>query len=394
MSIRRRMTRVHLTGLSISASIAVALALSGAALPGNATGDEPEPLGVTEAELIDAQMFAELKGISLDEAKLQLSNDHAAGPIVDAARRIAGDRFAGAWIDRAPWTLTIAVTGSEKFKGLEQLTVSASIPVNIDYGAVSSELELVAEAERLAKWAVSTGGIDGVGVSPRTGALMIDTNSSAPAGIASKVPTAFPVIVSVSAEPAKSEYRGGVALTSCTAGFTVKSTSTTQRGIVTAGHCGNTQAYALTPTGTPTYSTTYGGQLWGSTYDLQYHRVTSHTSTGVFYGPSATTPTTRVGSGTAVLDQFLCHRGKVTGYSCGEVVSTSFAPTWANACNTSTCSAVFVKVQHPALQGLPGDSGGPWFYGAAAYGIHMGGSVGWKVYSPIGKISSLGLALL
>ena len=173
------------------------------------------------------------------------------------------------------------------------------------------------------------------------------------------------------------------------------SASASSRGFATAGHCSNAQNWSAGSTGSAVNTSTYVAQAWTPTADLQFHRINSpHSTSNTFFGSSASSATIRSGSGSAFVGQLLCHRGKITGYSCGEVVSTAFAPTWDQACQAQACQAVFVKVQHSALQGQGGDSGGPWFNGAAAYGIHKGGGIGWKAYTPVSRLSALGLTLM
>lgn len=59
--------------------------------------------------------------------------------------------------------------------------------------------------------------------------------------------------------------------------------------------------------------------------------------------------------------EVLCHFGRDTGASCDEVrVLTS--------CRDDYCNLVDMDVRKAG----EGDSGGPWYYGSTAYGIHSG----------------------
>lgn len=178
--------------------------------------------------------------------------------------------------------------------------------------------------------------------------------------------TEYPFRIEVVEGLVGSANRGGVRMTSCTAGFSVRIPSG-NTGLLTAGHCGNTQSYSTAPAGSISYSSTYVAGLNSPSADLQWHRLTSHTPVNQFYGSSATTATTRVGTGTAYVGQLLCHRGKTTGYSCGGVTSVTHAPpsSW-NVCGGSACSANWVRVSGVDLANLGGDSGGPWFSGGYA----------------------------
>lgn len=68
---------------------------------------------------------------------------------------------------------------------------------------------------------------------------------------------------------------GGLALTTCTSGFSVKNASGT-KGITTAGHCSNTQAY--NGTNLPFQSGTTGG-----VYDIQWHTAPGFTARNLVF---------------------------------------------------------------------------------------------------------------
>jgi hypothetical protein len=62
----------------------------------------------------------------------------------------------------------------------------------------------------------------------------------------------------------------------------------------------------------------------------------------------------------------VCHSGYT--HSCGYVTNRYYQPYWI-AVNPN----FFVQVESPTLVEQGGDSGGPWYYGNSAYGIHAGG---------------------
>jgi hypothetical protein len=105
--------------------------------------------------------------------------------------------------------------------------------------------------------------------------------------------------------------------------------------------------------------------------------VEVHTSPAVergqFYADSTTTARVLTGrrllSSTAAGDE-VCHRGATTGYSCGMVAQTNYAPMYAGACGSVACSAVYVKVNGgTATKCYGGDSGGPVFASQTAFGL-------------------------
>jgi streptogrisin C len=222
------------------------------------------------------------------------------------------------------------------------------------------------------------------------------TTQSSSATARTRAPAGLSVRVERSSGQASNQNRGGLPVTSCTTGFTVQGSSAT--GFVTAGHCPNTLSYAVAPTEQSLpYSAPFIAEIKSNLADLQWNTTPAHTDYAAFWGSSPRVATARTGIGVAYVGQGLCHRGSVSGYTCGYVTSTTFAPAWANACSTP-CTASFVRVEGSALASLGGDSGGPWFAGGAAYGIHMGGSHGeiaaWSVYTPVSRLSTLNISLL
>lgn len=183
-------------------------------------------------------------------------------------------------------------------------------------------------------------------------------------------------------------------------GFTVKNSSGT-RGFLTAGHCGNTQTYY--ESATISYSSNYQTEIRDADQDVQWHTTPTHSVYAQFYAYSdlRTVTDTEPRSAQAVGD-YVCHRGKATGYSCGNIESTNYQPTWTNACPGTTCSSVWIKVSGSSLECYPGDSGGPWFNAYTAYGIYKGQSstgttaadCNWAVYMAINYVSGLGVSVL
>jgi hypothetical protein len=76
--------------------------------------------------------------------------------------------------------------------------------------------------------------------------------------------------------------------------------------------------------------------------------------------------------GNTSIGDVACHVGVGSGgglpaQSCGWVTYDNVSPSWV------TNSLEFIQVESPSLKQWPGDSGGPWFYGNTAFGIHSGG---------------------
>lgn len=353
-----------------------------------------------QALQIDAQRYAAALSIPVDEAasRLQAQIDVAAS--MDDVVDLAGDRFAGWWFTHKP-DLGIAfhLTAGTVRRDVEQALAEVAPTAAATYVATLSERELTAAAGAVADELAGTPGVDGVTPDVTTATIVVALNDDAPATTeltAAARTTAVPVRFERAGGEATLDAYGGTRLSNaCTSGFTVKN-SVNVTGFLTAGHCGNSTSYALTPTGSASYSATYMSSYHNRYSDMQWHRG-STTAVGQFYGSSATTRTTRSGSGTPGINQFICHRGLTTGYTCGFVDTITFRPTNTTVCGGVTCDPVFVKVSGPALHASGGDSGGPWFSGGTAYGIHSGSqstTTGYAWFTRITWTPSMGLTLL
>lgn len=191
----------------------------------------------------------------------------------------------------------------------------------------------------------------------------------------------------------------------CTGAFTVYQALTSRYGSLTAGHCNaSSGAYNYSaPTGTPTHTINKVSLLDTANTDIgwAYISTSSSDATSRFYDGFGYV--TRMGvvtkAGTNVGD-ILCHYGMASGVqSCGSVASTAYNPGSICAGGASACNAVFVRVDITGNNKcLAADSGGPWFVGNAAAGIHKAGSNSGTdsvcVYTTIDDISGMGVSLL
>jgi streptogrisin C len=135
----------------------------------------------------------------------------------------------------------------------------------------------------------------------------------------------------------------------------MRTSDTSQRGITTAAHCSNSQKFNGRSV------LTFISQHAGSQGDAQWHRSSEYVSTRFYYKPGATRNVERVA--TPALGQRICRYGKTTGAHCDDVYKK-------NQCRDVYCGLMATHRRH--AEG--GDSGGPWYYGPTAYGIHHG----WK----------------
>ena len=162
-------------------------------------------------------------------------------------------------------------------------------------------------------------------------------------------------------EENSSYHYGGEVISGCTSGFAVVDSSGT-RGMATAAHCTD-------------FPTDDGQTLSlreahkGSYGDVQWHTGTQTVYDDFYQGNSSQTETNSADvSGTAnpVKKQNLCRNGKTTHQKCDKVRKLS-------VCKGSVCK--LVSMENHNSKG--GDSGGPYYVGGTAYGIHQGYHTEW-----------------
>ena len=147
----------------------------------------------------------------------------------------------------------------------------------------------------------------------------------------------------------------------CTGGFIAKTVGGT-RGIATAGHCPNSFSYTYCGTCTE-WSTSYLYGHEGTWGDFQFSTVSDAELDDFYFDFGLIRDVAAVSN--PVQNQNICRFGHTTGAHCSHVY------------NLSVCSTVggvtwckLVRMDNQTSQG--GDSGGPWYWGTTAYGIHHG----------------------
>ena len=160
----------------------------------------------------------------------------------------------------------------------------------------------------------------------------------------------------------EADIHGGLALSTCTSGFSVEDGEGTS-GITTAGHCGESQAYDGT-------DLDFEEEKEETNYDIQWHTAPGFTVTNeIQWWETGSTReiTDTVGRSSQSVGDYVCKYGKTSYYTCGYISDTSFWP--------SGLSATFIRVDNTGGYddlSSGGDSGGPWFLSGDAYGTHVG----------------------
>ena len=93
-----------------------------------------------------------------------------------------------------------------------------------------------------------------------------------------------------------------------------------------------------------------------------------------FTSPNLSRPVDGTILRTQMVGQWVCHFGRKTGQSCGVIDTIRYRPP-PNFCNNTTCSDRWPAIiSDPNIACYGGDSGGPYWSGNIAYGMHTGGS--------------------
>ena len=178
-------------------------------------------------------------------------------------------------------------------------------------------------------------------------------------------------------------FHGGQSISTCTLGFSVRNSSGT-RGVTTAAHCSNSQAWNGR-------SLQFRSERYRDNYDIQWHTSSGDTVSNRFESGRGTRRCTATRSRSRQsVGNYVCKNGKTTGYRCGYIQSKSFAPSYVPSVNSTF---IYVDGRSTNLS-EGGDSGGPWFNGGTAFGTHSGGAGNDSVYMPINYVSGIGVSVL
>lgn len=369
----------------------------------------------TPAEALqqDARYYAAQFNVGMDEAVRRIRAQEQVGDVVARLREVNEGRFAGLWIEHQPeFRLVVRLAGdAPPPPDFRAAATGSPIPVVFVTGATATKSQVLAKIQAsLPRFKAALPGLMATDMDVKTGDIVLLVYATGAAAEAARAKGAelsdqvdHPVRIEILDAPEQLAHtRGGANLSSCTSGFVVQNSAGTT-GVLTAAHCGDSQTYYEFGTGT-SYAMTYVAGRLDADHDIQWH-TTTHGEYPEFYADLTTSARILTGrryrSSTAV-GNTVCHRGKTTGYSCGQVASTTHQPTYSGACGTQTCNAVYIRVSGSELACYSGDSGGPWFNGQTAFGIMKSasfsgtakGQCNYGVYMSTDYVSGLGVTLL
>ncbi|MGW4426478.1 S1 family peptidase [Streptosporangium sp. NPDC004631] len=384
---------------TMTAGLALTLALAAPAVAQAATGGEPTPSAFATAKaqaaatgkpapaLIDA-MKRDLK-ITGEQATARLINEAAAAKVEPLLRRQLGDGWGGGWVTGPTSDFVVATSDSKKITTIAKAGVEAKLVKHslASLEAVRAKLDAVTGAPK---------GVPSWYVDVKNNTVVVQAGEPAAAEAFLKASGADRSLIRVEASTEHPrplyDVRGGDAYyianrSRCSVGFSV--TRGYEGGFASAGHCGNP--------GDPTSGSNgvAQGTFQGSSFpgnDYSWVAVDSNwTPTGVVNGYSnGIVPVD--GSADTPVGSSICRAGSTTGWHCGTLQARNTSVTYPEGTITG--------LGRTTVCAEPGDSGGSYISGSQAQGVTSGGSGdctygGTTYFQPINEILQVyGLTLV
>ncbi|UGY94396.1 S1 family peptidase [Streptomyces gobiensis] len=375
-----------------AAGVAIA-ALGITTLPATAGAQEASQAKEATVQLSAGMLQAMERDLGLTpaEAQTRVVNEERAGVLEPALRKDLGGQYGGAWVTGKTAKLVVATTGSlnhSQAAAIERAGATAKV-VDHSLNALDSALAKLDRAaakktpDATAVWYVDV----------KSNSVVVESAKPAQAKkfIATSGADAGKVRIVKSAEQPKPFYDlvGGQAYyinnsARCSIGFAV--TRGSERGFVSAGHCGRVGA------STTGYNRVGQGTFRGSQFP---GRDMAYVATNANWTPTSRVQGSRqrvAGSTQAPVGSSVCRSGSTTGWRCGTIQQHNTSVTYPQGTirgvtRTSACAE-------------PGDSGGSFITGSQAQGVTSGGSGncrsdGTTFYQPVNPIlSAYGLSLV
>jgi hypothetical protein len=343
----------------------------------------------------DAQMLSESMGISVAEAQQRFAGQDEFSLAVATIEESAPAQYsAGVWGPTPEYRGTVFFDGDPSPDVMAVLE-ALPFPVLVDTEAEVTADELESELEDAFEHLADDDGISQVSgwVNHAEGTIELEysaaesqTGTDLPSSVSERITrvrtksnaVGIPVSIRRAADAGASAeiVRGGMTMGGCTSGFTVFRNST--RGVLTAGHCNNTSTY-VSGSSTATRIVSEHRGMYG---DFQWHSTPDTTSNYIRVNSSGATRAI-LRQRVAAVGTSVCNYGRTrTSSSCTTVSSTSVCATDGDfrLCRMVRTNGSFTN---------PGDSGGPWYSGNTAYGIHFGKVSGKSTYSRIGNAEAI-----
>ncbi|MEV6034628.1 S1 family peptidase [Nonomuraea sp. NPDC052116] len=347
--------------------------------------------GIPYAELIDLQRLAKGKGITFAEAIERYSWTPAVNAVAQQLKQRFPNDLAGLAITNEGRGVRIGFKGAVPD---DAVALARSLPVEVnlfsDRGFTELELQatLDAAAARLrgrsdiamwvGKYNAETGQVS-FALKPRPETMRSDSDSLR-ASIASEIGKPsnpnIDVALKIDTGPGirkEDKYlRGGGLLNAsflCTNGFNIQNVSTGATASATARHCADKVTY-YTYKNHPSYdteTTTISRFFRATDYDIARYESGDMTRTRTFYY-DWNLPRYADDVGTSpVIGQPVCKFGRTSGATCDDITDVNVTVDYGDG------KTYRGNIETDDMSD-GGDSGGPWYYGNRAWGIHSGGT--------------------
>ena len=338
-----------------------------------------------EARAEDAAAYTELFGVTQQEAVSRIGQQIRLDDAISDIKQTYGDLYAGAVVhnEAEPFYITLKFTEAPG-QGVRDIIARYDINASVQGGSPSSERQLVSDLDALTdamldrfpgyefvisadteSYIIAVHDRDGL-TQERRSAALDDARRIAAPGMSVELLFESDSITGTE----ESLVRGGAWLYSknydenvCTSGFTVFDNG--RYGVSTAGHCDNNLAY--NPPRRLRFDIDFLGQHEGRWGDFQWHVTRGHGDTDTFYVRDTGLRTVK-----GVKEHFpkqgtVCKYCRTTGYGC-ETVLRPWPVIRDDLHEITYRRQVLMKKVITDI----GDSGGPWFLGGQAAGIHHG----------------------
>ncbi|MBB6351405.1 hypothetical protein ACWGH8_31830 [Nonomuraea muscovyensis] len=338
------------------------------------------------AEIEDLRRIAAAEGIGLAEAIDRVAwQDEFEKVAAELAAAFPAEFSGAVKNDDSAW---FGFKGDVPAKAVE---LARTLPVRVDLAAGRgySEAELAAAGTGAHEAVIGNDTVADASTSydVRTGAVQVEAQlrgqvadrAAAAADLVPRQALAAGVRVEIAlvdraAEPEDKYIRGGGTLGTCTSGFNLKYITSNTKRHGTAGHCGQSTATRTYANHSGDGGSTSVSRVWahvGDWGDLAYYTVGSKSPTRTFYYDWNKKRYADSRSGMPSVGTRICHFGKATGASCAKVARR----------DVSSGGKKHMVVMDKDIS-AGGDSGGPWYYGGMAYGIHFGKIGGESAFTP------------
>lgn len=368
---RRTRLKAAITGLVGATFVA---ALIGGTSASAASGEEPDPPVATAADAlrIDAERVAADYGITVEDALARLERQPRIGELQAAMYERGPASFGGLFIQQEPdYEITVLARpgrAPEVRSAVDALGFSDLEPFVRVKETMFTEDALERALLRVGQ--LAGGKATTLDVDLRAGEVRATAATENDAellrrAVASATPPiqARQVVINIGGPSLGEHSYGGLALTTCTSGYSVRRTTDDSHGVSTAAHCQNSQTLQKHDA-----ALDYVTGKEGDSQDVQWHK-TPNLDDPAYFNPRDGSGSIRNVFSRTDRDQMsvgdsVCHSGMTSGGGCGEIDGRSFDPDGSG----SAFNATFIRVRNDNTSG--GDSGGPWFLGNSAYGTH------------------------